>query len=83
MCQEQYAPQMSYANITWCASMGKYANIYATFELNGINHVTKSTIHRQCRTTMLQPDYIYWAGLLAKSVNNKNPWNLTYISKVS
>ena len=48
---------------------GKYATIYATYKLSGINHVTRSNVHRWCRTTkMPQPDYIYWVGHLAKSV---------------
>ena len=46
----KYAHQMlkyiAYVKISWCTSMGKYANIYGTYDLTGINHVTRNTVHR-------------------------------------
>ena len=80
ICQEQTCPlnaiYMSYAKITWCASIGKYAIIYAMYDFTDINHVTRSTVHRcqwwqclQCRIMMIpQPNYIYWVSHWAKSV---------------
>ena len=37
---------------------GKFANLCATYEIPGIDNVTKSTVHRQCRmkTTMQDDD---------------------------
>ena len=46
MCQKQTYPSnviyMPHAKITWCESVGKYANIY---DLTSINLVTKSAVH--------------------------------------
>ena len=37
---------MPYAQITWHALTEEYANIYAIFELTGVNHVTTTAVHR-------------------------------------
>ena len=34
--------------------LGKYANICATYELTGLNHVTMSTVYKQCRMMTMQ-----------------------------
>ena len=44
---------MLYAQIIQCALMGKYANIDANYELTGMNHVTRSTVHRLTMPTQL------------------------------
>ena len=33
----------------------KYANIYVTYELTAIDHVTRSAVHRWCKTKMMMP----------------------------
>ena len=38
---------ISLAKIKSYAAKGKYANTYATYELNGINHVTRSSVQKQ------------------------------------
>ena len=64
MCLEQICPAnatyIPVAKITGHALMGKCANIYAIYELNGINHVTRSTVQTLMMMAMMsQPDYIY------------------------
>ena len=48
--RNKYAPQMIYIGhipkLLEVHQWGKYANIYATYELTGINHVIRSTVHR-------------------------------------
>ena len=89
----EYAPKVPYTcqmtRLLDVHQWGEYANTYATYELTGINHVTRNTVQRwhwrcqQCRTMMPQPNYIYWVGHLAHSV--KNPiceWLWCYLLEV-
>ena len=62
---------------TWnyliCINWEINSNIYATYEVTGINHVTKRTIHRRrwpttpTTTKTTQPDRISWVCNWAKS----------------
>ena len=74
---KKYAPQIALIyhtpKLLDVHQWGKYANIYATYELTGINHVAKSTVHGQRRTTTRtqpQPDYVHRVFHLANQPKN-------------
>ena len=68
------ATNMPHVQIIWCSHIGGVCHhMCATYEVALVNNVPRITVHRwQCRmTTMLQPDYIYSVGHLAKSIKHQ------------
>ena len=74
----KYAPQMPQI---WHAPklcdihlVEKYANIHATHKVAPINKIARLVVHRCWHRKMMimpHPNYIYWVGHLAKSVERK------------
>ena len=80
MCQEQICPSnaiyMPDAKITWCALMGKYVNIYTTYELNSIKHVTSCNVQRHQWWCQWQcsPSPVKYTELATWPNLSKNDW---------